>query len=106
MFEIHLGIPEMEELWNDLQKKHHDGTATKKEEKLRRQMGKAIFLTLARMISGCSKTVSRYFTKASSIYSLDKRIIIHPPFRHVGLPRPPGDPEQLPNILLWLFRSS
>lgn len=30
MFEIHLGIPEMERLWNDLQKKHHDGTATKK----------------------------------------------------------------------------
>ena len=42
MFEIHLGIPEMEGLWNDLQKKHHDGTATKKEEKLRRQMGKAM----------------------------------------------------------------
>ncbi len=42
MFEIHLGIPEMKELWNDLQKKHHDGTATKKEEKLRRQMGKAM----------------------------------------------------------------
>ena len=44
MFEIHLGIPEMERLWNDLQKKHHDGTATKKEEKLRRQMGKAMAL--------------------------------------------------------------
>ena len=46
MFEIHLGIPEMERLWNDLQKKHHDGTATKKEVKLRRQMGKAIFTIL------------------------------------------------------------
>ena len=34
MFEIHLGIPEMEELWNDLQKK----------QKLRRQMGKAMAL--------------------------------------------------------------
>ena len=44
MFEIHLGIPEMERLWIDLQKKHHDGTATKKEEKLRRQMGKAMAL--------------------------------------------------------------
>ncbi len=40
MFEIHLGIPEMEKLWNNLQKKHQDGTATKKEEKLRKQMGK------------------------------------------------------------------
>ena len=28
MFEIHLGIPEMEELWNSLQKKHQDGNAT------------------------------------------------------------------------------
>ena len=44
MFEIHLGIPEMEELWNNLQKKHQDGTATKKEEKLRKQMGKAMAL--------------------------------------------------------------
>ena len=44
MFKIHLGIPEMEELWADLQKKHQDGTATKKEEKLRRQMGKAMVL--------------------------------------------------------------
>ena len=42
MFEIHLGVPEMEELWNNLQKRHQDGTATKKEEKLRRQMGKAM----------------------------------------------------------------
>ena len=31
MFKIHLGIPEMEELWADLQKKHQDSTATKKE---------------------------------------------------------------------------
>ena len=44
MFEIHLGVPEMEELWNNLQKRHQDGTATKKEEKLRRQMGKAMAL--------------------------------------------------------------
>ena len=44
MFEIHLGVPEMEELWNNLQKKHQDGTATKKEEKLRKQIGKALAL--------------------------------------------------------------
>ena len=42
MFEIHLGVPEMEELWKSLQKRHQDGTATKEEEKLRRRMGKAI----------------------------------------------------------------
>lgn len=28
MFEIHLGVPEMEELWKSLQKRHQDGTAT------------------------------------------------------------------------------
>ena len=44
MFEIHLGIPEMEELWNMLEKKHQSGSATKAEEKLRRQMGKAMAL--------------------------------------------------------------
>ena len=44
MFEIHLGVPEMEELWDKLQKKHHDGSATKVEERLRRQMGKAMAL--------------------------------------------------------------
>ena len=44
MFEIHLGIPEMEELWNRLEKKHQSGSATKTEENLRRQMGKALVL--------------------------------------------------------------
>ncbi len=44
MFEIHLGIPEMEKLWNDLEKKHRDRSATKQEEKLRKQMGKAMAL--------------------------------------------------------------
>lgn len=43
-YEIHLGIPEMVELWQGLSQKHSDGTATKKEEKLRRQMGKAMNL--------------------------------------------------------------
>lgn len=44
MFKIHLGVPEMEELWNMLEKKHTDGSANKAEEKLRRQMGKAMAL--------------------------------------------------------------
>lgn len=44
MFEIHLGVPEMEELWNGLEKKHKDGSSAKPEEKLRRQMGKAMAL--------------------------------------------------------------
>ena len=34
MFEIHLGVPEMEELWKSLQKRHQDGTATKEEDVL------------------------------------------------------------------------
>ena len=44
MFTIHLGIPEMEELWNSLEEKHSKGTAGKAEEKLRKQMGKAMKL--------------------------------------------------------------
>ena len=39
MYRIHLGIPEMEELWNRLEEKHRTGSANKNEEKLRRQMG-------------------------------------------------------------------
>ena len=35
MFEIHLGIPEMEELWSRLENRHQNGSATKAEEKLR-----------------------------------------------------------------------
>jgi hypothetical protein len=31
MFEIHLGIPEMEELWNRLKNRHQNGSATKAE---------------------------------------------------------------------------
>ena len=43
-YEIHLGIPEMDELWQNLNRKHVDGSANKKEEKLRKQMGKAMWL--------------------------------------------------------------
>ena len=43
-YEIHLGIPEMDELWQNLNRKHADGSANKKEEKLRKQMGKAMWL--------------------------------------------------------------
>ncbi len=43
-YEIHLGVPEMEELWQNLNRKHADGSANKKEEKLRKQMGKAMWL--------------------------------------------------------------
>ena len=47
MFQIHLGIPEMEELWNRLNEKHRNGTAGKAEEKLRKQIGKAMALLSA-----------------------------------------------------------
>ncbi len=43
-YEIHLGLPEMDDLWQQLNQKHSDGTATKKEEKLRKQMGKTMSL--------------------------------------------------------------
>ncbi|MCD8018262.1 MAG: hypothetical protein LUF92_01365 [Clostridiales bacterium] len=40
-FLIRMGIPEMEELWNDLQAKHRNGTISKKEEELYKKWGKA-----------------------------------------------------------------
>lgn len=44
MFEIHLGIPEMEALWNSLLEKVHNGSAKKNEIKLYKQLGKAMAL--------------------------------------------------------------
>jgi hypothetical protein len=44
MFEIHLGIPEMEELWNSLSEKFHNNSVKKNEIKLYKQMGKAMAL--------------------------------------------------------------
>ena len=41
MFAIHLGVPEMEELWNRLEKKHQSCTATKAEEKAAQADGKS-----------------------------------------------------------------
>lgn len=31
-YEIRMGIPETDALWKDLQQKHREGTATRKEE--------------------------------------------------------------------------
>ena len=44
MFEIHLGIPEMEELWNSLSGKTNNGSAKRNEIKLYKWMGKAMAL--------------------------------------------------------------
>lgn len=44
MFEIHMGIPEMQEFWESLQDKVKTGKASKKEEKLYKQVGKAMYL--------------------------------------------------------------
>ena len=44
MFEIHLGIPEMEELWNSLSEKFHNNSVKRNEIKLYKQMGKAMAL--------------------------------------------------------------
>lgn len=44
MFEIHMGVPEMEEFWNDLKEKNRNGTATKDEIKLFKKLGKAFVL--------------------------------------------------------------
>ncbi|MBR5340632.1 MAG: hypothetical protein IK151_01755 [Erysipelotrichaceae bacterium] len=44
MFNIKLGIPEMEELWSSLTKKVKNGSAKKNEVKLYKQMGKTMKL--------------------------------------------------------------
>ena len=44
MFEIRLGIPEMEKLWNSLSEKFHNCSAKKNETKLYKQLGKAMAL--------------------------------------------------------------
>ena len=44
MFFIHLGVPEMKELWDNLKTKHQTGKGNKDEEKLYKQLGKAMRL--------------------------------------------------------------
>lgn len=41
-YEIRMGIPEMDTLWNDLKQKHREGIATKKEEQLYKKWGNAL----------------------------------------------------------------
>lgn len=44
MFSIHMGIPEMEKFWTDLQEKVHSGKASGSDEKLYKLIGKALVL--------------------------------------------------------------
>ena len=44
MFEIHMGVPEMEEFWNALTEKVSSGKASKSEVKLCNLIGKAMVL--------------------------------------------------------------
>lgn len=44
MYIIRLGIPEMEELWTSLTRKHKEGVLTSREELLYKKMGKAMLL--------------------------------------------------------------
>ncbi|MBQ8087793.1 MAG: hypothetical protein IJ234_05140 [Clostridia bacterium] len=44
MYAIHMGVPEIKQLWDDLQMKHESGTIYKTEAKLRKLMGKAMRL--------------------------------------------------------------
>ena len=41
MFQIHMGVPEMEEFWNTFQKKVTSGTAGKDEIRIFKKLGKA-----------------------------------------------------------------
>jgi hypothetical protein len=42
MFEIHMGIPEMEAFWRNLTEKVHSGKASKNDIKLYRKLGKTL----------------------------------------------------------------
>ena len=42
MFEIHMGIPEMEAFWRSLTEKNRSGKATKNEIRLYKKIGKAL----------------------------------------------------------------
>ena len=44
MYAIHMGVPEMKALWEDLQQKHRSGNTNKAEERLYKLMGKAMRL--------------------------------------------------------------
>ena len=44
MFEIHMGIPEMEKFWSDLCSKIDSCTASRDEIKLHKKLGKTLFL--------------------------------------------------------------
>lgn len=44
MFEIHLGVPEMEQFWSELQSKVKSGNAKKNEIRRYKQVGKALYL--------------------------------------------------------------
>ena len=43
-YEIHLGIPEMRDLWESLTQKNKASRANKNEQKLYKQLGKAMYL--------------------------------------------------------------
>lgn len=47
MFEIHMGVPEMESFWNDLTEKISSGKASKNEVRLYNLIGKAMVLLAA-----------------------------------------------------------
>ena len=46
-FNIRMGIPEMQEIWLDLQEKYRSGNIKKKEEQLYKKWGKALKLLSA-----------------------------------------------------------
>ncbi len=43
MFEIHMGVPEMRDFWDNLQAKNKNGIANKDEQKLYKKLGKTLY---------------------------------------------------------------
>ena len=75
-FNIRMGIPEMQELWLDLQEKYRSGNIKKKEEQLYKKWGKALKLLSADpgYPSLQTHTMSRRLQPMSIMFSLIRNI--------------------------------
>ena len=72
-FNIRMGIPEMQELWLDLQEKYRSGNIKKKEEQLYKKWGKAtVNFVFDRYMS--LKNNLKPTTKSNYLYMYDRFI--------------------------------
>ena len=68
MYTIHLGIPEMKALWDELKDKVNTNTANGQEEKLYKRFGKAMYLLSGLHSHEITELTSRYGLKVWESY--------------------------------------